>query len=159
MISCPSCGERVAASAQFCPHCGEQRPGLAPTSPLVLFVMIIMGTFLVLGVVVLDRARVDAGKRSWFASGASTPAPVGTPSRVVLDSAGNPVAPPPRLYAHAPVNVRGGPGTGQSILRTLARGDSVRVGPANADGWAPVDGGGGWVYRASERLRPEPPRP
>ncbi|MFL5384089.1 MAG: zinc ribbon domain-containing protein [Longimicrobiaceae bacterium] len=157
MISCPSCGERVAASARFCPHCGEQRPGLAPTHPAIIFAIACTGVFVLLGVVAVNQARVDAGKPSWFGSGA--PAAADSAARSVGVEPASRVARGTTLYAHAPVNVRGGPGTEQSILRTLARGDSVRVGPANADGWAPVEGGGGYVYRASERLRPEPPRP
>jgi hypothetical protein len=65
------------------------------------------------------------------------------------------------LYAHQPINVRSGPASGYARVRTLARGDQASVGAADASGWAPVyDWAGtreGYVFRASGRLRADPP--
>jgi hypothetical protein len=59
------------------------------------------------------------------------------------------------LYAHAPLNVRAGPGTRYRVVRTLARGESIGVGVADGRGWAPVQGSyaGEYVFRDSPSLR------
>ena len=72
------------------------------------------------------------------------------------------VAPQQRetLYAHGQVNVRSGAGQSHGIVRTLSRGERVEVGAADASGWAPAYVSGariGYVYRASTRLRADPP--
>lgn len=65
------------------------------------------------------------------------------------------------FYAHDPVNIRSGPGKDNGTVRTLARGDYMRLGSKDASGWAPLyDSSGareGYVYRASGAVRTSPP--
>lgn len=61
------------------------------------------------------------------------------------------------LYVHDVLNVRAEPDPNAARVRALSRGDLVRLGPADADGWSPVyDVAGrreGYVYRASGRVQ------
>ena len=76
-----------------------------------------------------------------------------------------PVAPPAPsadpLYVHGALNVRSAPNRSAAVLRTLRRGDLVRLGPKDANGWAPIyDASGtpeGYVYRASDLVRSTAP--
>ena len=65
------------------------------------------------------------------------------------------------FYAHDAINVRSGPGKDNGTVRTLARGDYMRLGSKDASGWAPLyDSSGareGYVYRASNAVRTSPP--
>lgn len=65
------------------------------------------------------------------------------------------------FYAHDEINVRTGPGKDNDTVRTLARGDYMRLGSKDASGWAPLyDSSGvreGYVYRASSAVRTSPP--
>lgn len=65
------------------------------------------------------------------------------------------------FYAHDEINVRTGPGKDNGTVRTLARGDYMRLGSKDASGWAPLyDSSGareGYVYRASGAVRTSPP--
>jgi hypothetical protein len=65
------------------------------------------------------------------------------------------------FYAHDAINVRTGPGKDNGTVRTLARGDYMRLGSKDASGWAPLyDSSGvreGYVYRASGAVRTSPP--
>ena len=65
------------------------------------------------------------------------------------------------FYVHGPLNVRSGPATTASVVRTLNRGDYVYLGPKDSRGWAElrgVDGRGeGYVYRASPLVRTAAP--
>ncbi|HEX8276414.1 MAG TPA: SH3 domain-containing protein [Longimicrobiaceae bacterium] len=67
------------------------------------------------------------------------------------------------FWVHSEMNVRSGPGEEHPVLRTAERGERVRLGPKDADGWAPVlppDGTGGpagYLYRASDQVRTYPP--
>jgi hypothetical protein len=62
-------------------------------------------------------------------------------------------------YAHGQVNVRSGAGPSYAVVRTLARGERIEVGEADASGWAPAYDGSriGYVYLRGTRLRPEAP--
>jgi uncharacterized protein YgiM (DUF1202 family) len=65
------------------------------------------------------------------------------------------------FYAHDEINVRTGPGKDNGTVRTLARGDYMRLGTKDASGWAPLyDSSGvreGYVFRASGAVRTSPP--
>jgi hypothetical protein len=65
-----------------------------------------------------------------------------------------------QLYIHEPMNVRSEPNKKGTTLRTLPRGTAVRLGPKDANGWAPLyDFAGnadGYVYRASDAVRSYP---
>lgn len=63
------------------------------------------------------------------------------------------------FYIHGPLNVRAAPNRDAAIVSTLRRGDMVQLGPKDAGGWARVYSGSpeGYVYRASEQVRTNPP--
>lgn len=64
------------------------------------------------------------------------------------------------MYIHGPLNVRAAPRRDAPLVRTLARGDRVELGPADANGWARLhdpEAGEGFVYRVSSLVRAEPP--
>lgn len=64
------------------------------------------------------------------------------------------------FHIHGSLNVRAEPREGASIVRTLRRGDYVRLGPKDANGWARVYSAGspeGYVYRASELVQSQAP--
>lgn len=67
------------------------------------------------------------------------------------------------FYAHDAVNVRSRPGKENGRVRTLARGDYMRLGSKDANGWAPLYNSSGvregYVYRASAAVRTSPPAP
>ena len=88
----------------------------------------------------------------------SSPPP---PPPLSIDGPSAPPAPgADQLYIHEPLNVRSEPNKQGSTLRTLPRGTAVRVGPKDANGWAPLyDYAGnadGYVYRASDAVRTYP---
>jgi hypothetical protein len=66
------------------------------------------------------------------------------------------------LHIHESLNVRTDANKESSKVRTLARGDAVKLGPKDANGWAPLyDAAGnreGYVYRASSAVRSYPAR-
>lgn len=73
-------------------------------------------------------------------------------------------APPPSydvLYIHGELNLRSAPDRNAALVRTLVRGEQVRLGPRDARGWAPaysVDGTReGYVFRSSGLVRSAPP--
>lgn len=61
------------------------------------------------------------------------------------------------FYAHVTLNVRSGPGTNYPVVRTVQRGQGMRLGPKDGNGWAqiypPYGNPDGYVYRASEQVR------
>lgn len=63
------------------------------------------------------------------------------------------------LYIHGPLNVRAEPNASARVVVTLRRGDMVRLGRKDANGWARIYSGSpdGYVYRASDRVRSTPP--
>lgn len=65
------------------------------------------------------------------------------------------------FYAHSAINVRTLPGKSGQVVRTLSRGDAMRLGAKDANGWArSYDASGqveGYVYRASDAVRTTPP--
>lgn len=65
------------------------------------------------------------------------------------------------FYAHSALNVRTLPGKSGAVVRTLARGDAIRLGAKDANGWArSYDTSGqveGYVYRASDAVRTTAP--
>jgi hypothetical protein len=65
------------------------------------------------------------------------------------------------MYVHEPLNVRSTPDRKGALVRTLNRGALVRLGPKDANGWAPLyDMSGtreGYVYRASNAVQANPP--
>ena len=153
LTSCSACGGAVGASARFCPNCGERSPAWNSAK---LFVIAVAGIFLVVCLVAIDNAREARGKPRIFVPSGRKPAAATAPP-----PAAAPLESTTLLYAHGEVNVRFAPGTENAIVRTLARGDSVRVGPADARGWAPLAfkerGATVWIYRRSGRLRLTPP--
>lgn len=88
------------------------------------------------------------------------PTPRYPPSYAVPASA--PSAPEQRdwLYIHRTLNVRSQPNRSAAIVRTLQRGDRVRMGPKDANGWAPVydgDAPSGYAWRESDAVQLGPP--
>jgi uncharacterized protein YgiM (DUF1202 family) len=67
------------------------------------------------------------------------------------------------MYTHGEMNIRSAAGTSWPVVRTLARGETVEVGPQDGSGWAPAyeryGGRIGYVYRASRNLRSYAPEP
>lgn len=65
------------------------------------------------------------------------------------------------FYIHGELNVRTAPNRNAALVRTLGYGEQVRLGPKDANGWAPVysvnGAQEGYVYRASELVRSTPP--
>ena len=65
------------------------------------------------------------------------------------------------LYLHGDLNLRAAPGGSATLLRTLRRGEMVRLGPKDSRGWAPMyDAAGtrqGYVFRASRLVQAAPP--
>jgi hypothetical protein len=101
--------------------------------------------------------------RTCSGSGSSaTPAPIAdTPSAIDALPPGSGVA-AEDLYVHAPVKVRTGPGPAYPVTRTLQRGERVRLGSMDGQGWAVLyaqegDSAEGYVYRSSPRVRTHPP--
>ena len=68
------------------------------------------------------------------------------------------------FYVHSAMNVRSGPGEEHRVLWTMKRGERVRLGPKDTNGWAAVflPGGpgvpAGYLYRASDQVRSYAPR-
>lgn len=131
------------------------------------------------------RARMDGGSGRAGSSGSAGNGCVGCLGGVFVllimgtclgsDPSSSPPAPTPlsiyepstspapstdQLYIHEPLNVRSEPNRRGATLRTLPRGTSVRLGPKDANGWAPLyDYAGnadGYVYRASDAVRSYP---
>jgi hypothetical protein len=77
-------------------------------------------------------------------------------------AASTPPAAPEDFYLHGELNVRTGPGQDYPRVRTLSRGERVRLGPKAADGWAELYSAGwtseGYVYRGSDLVRSYAPR-
>jgi hypothetical protein len=66
------------------------------------------------------------------------------------------------FYIHGPLNVRAQPDKSAARVRTLQRGDYVQLGSRDANGWAPLYSSGsveGYVYRASDEVQRQAPRP
>lgn len=65
------------------------------------------------------------------------------------------------MYSHGSMAVRTAPSRDASLVRTLGRGDEIRIGAKDAHGWAPVLSPygevEGYVYRASRLIQPSPP--
>lgn len=63
------------------------------------------------------------------------------------------------FYIHGTLNVRSEPSRDAPVVRTLSRGDHVRLGPKDARGWARLYGhyGDGYVYRASDLVQTRAP--
>jgi len=88
-------------------------------------------------------------------------------------SPGGAAAPPPAygdvsstppyevMYIHGELNLRSAPNRDAPLVRTLVRGEQVRLGPGDARGWSPAyDVNGrqeGYVFRASDLVRSGPP--
>jgi hypothetical protein len=104
-----------------------------------LFVLVIMGTCL--------------------GSDSSSPPP-SYPPLSHSETSAPPAPTTDQLYIHEPLNVRSEPSKQGATLRTLPRGTAVRLGPKDANGWAPLyDFAGnadGYVYRASDAVRSYP---
>lgn len=118
-----------------------------------------MGLGLLVVVAICADVWSDAGSGSSYSPPAYTP-PAAAPAPAANDESGE------WLYIHGRLNVRSEPDKDAPVVRTLSRGDLVRLGPKDANGWAPFYSGGspeGYVYRASDRVRagapaaPEPP--
>jgi hypothetical protein len=102
---------------------------------------------------ILSSASPDASSRTRASD-------VGEP---ITYRASTPSPPPPfdLLYVHGSLNVRTTPSRAGGTVRTLSRGDLVRLGDKDANGWAPLyDASGnreGYVYRASDLVRSTAP--
>lgn len=80
--------------------------------------------------------------------------------RPIYNASAPPAPTTDQLYIHEALNVRSEPTKQSATLRTLPRGAAVRLGPKDANGWAPLyDFAGnadGYVYRASDAVRSYP---
>jgi hypothetical protein len=85
----------------------------------------------------------------------------GSPPDDAAATADTAAAPPPRQnthFAHGTLNVRSGPGPGHRVARTLRRGDTLSLGPPDANGWARVLGAdSGYVSTRVGLVRTEAP--
>jgi hypothetical protein len=99
-----------------------------------------------------DSTSTDATSYSALSSTPSVPTPHPTL---------NPAGSTKDFYIHGPLNVRNGAGKDYPTIRSLARGDRVQLGPKDVNGWAPLytatGSQEGFVYRASDLVRSEPP--
>ncbi len=92
------------------------------------------------------------------------PEPYGGNGLYVADTAVAPGGAKDDFYVHSAMNVRSGPGEEHAVLWTVKRGERVRLGPKDTNGWAAVflPGGSGvpagYLYRASEQVRSYAPR-
>ena len=79
--------------------------------------------------------------------------------------ASTPAEPQDWVYIHGTLNVRSAPNRDAPVVRTLSRGDMVRLGSKDANGWARIYTGAAedeYVYRASDLVRinaPAAPQP
>src|SRR5688572_26109650 len=86
--------------------------------------------------------------------------PAYPPAYAVPASAPSSAEPRDWLYSHETLNVRSAPNRNGSIVRTLQRGDRVRMGPKDARGWAQVysgDAPSGYAWRESDAVQLGPP--
>jgi hypothetical protein len=97
-------------------------------------------------------------------SGGNSGSSAGAPAPSYSDASPGPSYPTPAydvLYIHGALSLRSAPNRNAAVVRTLVRGEQVRLGPADARGWAPAyDVNGrqeGYVYRASDLVRAAPP--
>lgn len=92
--------------------------------------------------------------------GSDPSSPPTSPPLSIYERTAPPAPSSDQLYIHEPLNVRNGPSKEGARLRTLSRGTAVRLGPKDANGWAPLyDHAGnpeGYVYRASDAVRSYP---
>lgn len=92
--------------------------------------------------------------------GSAPSSPPSSPPLSIYETSAPPAPSADQLYIHEPLNVRSEPSKQGATLRTLARGSAVRLGPKDANGWAPLyDFAGnadGYVYRASNAVRSYP---
>lgn len=106
-----------------------------------------------------DAADAADTATSDFTSGlsyspASSDAPA-NPPRPVADA-----EPRELMYVHGTLNVRAEPRKDAPVVRTLARGDQVHLGPADANGWARLYSPGsdeGYVYREGGQVSDRAP--
>ncbi len=118
------------------------------------------GAATVAGLVLLIVAAANCGREPESAAYSTPPL-----SAAALDHAGDANATPPAertetFYAHSALNVREEPHAKARVVRTLARGDAMQLGPADGTGWAALYTGGtidGYVYRASNAVRRSAP--
>lgn len=94
----------------------------------------------------------------------TTPKPHGGNALYAADTAAAAGGTEEEFYVHSAMNVRSGPGEEHPVLWTTKRGERVRLGPKDANGWAAVflPGGAripaGYLYRASDQVRSYAPR-
>lgn len=92
--------------------------------------------------------------------GSDSSSPPTPPPLSIYEPSAPPAPTTDQLYIHEPLNVRNEPNKQGATLRTLTRGTAVRLGPKDANGWAPLyDFAGnadGYVYRASDAVRSYP---
>jgi hypothetical protein len=106
----------------------------------------LIGGVLVLGLIGSCMDRLGTGYQ----------APGPTPSPPTYSA-----SPGEGFYVHGSLNVRSGPNTTASVVRTLNRGDYVYLGPKDSRGWAELRGADGrvdgYVYRASPLVKTTAP--
>ena len=121
LISCPDCGREMSSEAVACPNCGRPigkgaNKGKDDRQSLGCLILLV-----VLGLLIANMGR-------------------SVPTRVPSAA---PVTVGVERWANGGVNIRSGPGTVNPVVRQIAAGQAVRIGPAGADGWAPVLGATG----------------
>jgi hypothetical protein len=107
-----------------------------------------------IGLLALLAYCTGADQGSDFAPTRYAPPPLSVPAAAVDET------PRDWLYIHDVLNVRAEPNRDARIVRALARGDRVQLGPKDANGWARLYSPGseeGYVYRASDAVRTDPP--
>lgn len=110
-----------------------------------------MGVGLVLLIIGFASCAPDAEPPAYDSSLAYSSPPLSAPAAVEQTDG---------FYAHSALNVRSEPNANGRIIRTVARGDYMQLGPKDGNGWARLYTGGvgeGYVYRASNTVRRSAP--
>lgn len=142
---CKECGRDVSTLAETCPHCGAPEPSKHPPPPPssrpaqrqhegvreedVGFGKVVGGV--ILGAIVLVGVLSALGGSGEPGGRPSSSDPTGLRGAASL---------PPvwSRYAHGDLNLRAGPSTEDSVVRTISRDEKVYISPPDSSGWAPV---------------------
>lgn len=155
LITCPDCGRQVSDAAQNCPHCGRPLRAAPPPPPAAEKAKSGVGCG-TSGCVTLIVVFVIIWVIGYFSSSGSSSSSSGARSNAPSSS-----APGLQRYAARQLNLRAGPGEQHRVVRSVGRGEGLRVGFTSSGAWLPVLGAtardtAGWVISSGLRNDPLP---